>query len=259
MSGYCVVSPQFNATVVVAKPAPCVNGSRAKRSLPAANRLKTHCNSGHELAGKNLRIDTKGGRLCRACCRLRTTADREDNRERNRAARKAGTVRYGYTKNVVNLIPRETMAEAFAAVRETGLLKAGAPIVGEWKWRALIFFDKKIHATMKKLLHRPTTIVSTPALSFKRPNCASRLLDIVNAAVPRALPRDMRDDIIADMMLALLEGRLKPQDIGRRAVEFVRNSFKIDHNKFGPLSLDMPAFREGTTPLVETISQGLWQ
>ncbi len=34
---------------------------------PARNAAKTHCDYGHELAGRNLRIATNGSRQCRLC------------------------------------------------------------------------------------------------------------------------------------------------------------------------------------------------
>jgi hypothetical protein len=84
-------------------------------------------------------------------------------------------------------------------------------------------------------------------------------VDRINAAVSRSLSRDHRDDVIADMVEAVLTENLKPEDIERRVSEFVRARFRLDHNCYEDLSLDMPAFFEGEMSLIGTISRGLWQ
>jgi hypothetical protein len=58
------------------------------------------------------------------------------------------------------------------------------------------------------------------------------------------------------MVEAALSGRVRLNAIAQSVDQFVRASYRMDHNKFGPLSLDMPAFQEGETRLVET-TEGL--
>ena len=43
------------------------------------NRAKTHCKRGHSLSGDNVRVNTNGRRVCRACQRAR---DRQYRAER---------------------------------------------------------------------------------------------------------------------------------------------------------------------------------
>jgi hypothetical protein len=38
------------------------------------NRRKTHCPNGHPYSGDNVRVEKRGGRSCRACCRSRELA-----------------------------------------------------------------------------------------------------------------------------------------------------------------------------------------
>jgi hypothetical protein len=70
-----------------------------------------------------------------------------------------------------------------------------------------------------------------PALVTARHFPAGSLLDRINAVVPRHLPRDHRDDVIADMVLAIYEGQLKEVDIGRRVREFVNAGYRRDHDR----------------------------
>ena len=51
------------------------------------------------------------------------------------------------------------------------------------------------------------------------------------------------------MVEAVLTESLKAEDVERRVSEFVRARFRVDHNCNGDLSLDMPAFAEGSTTL----------
>ncbi len=63
---------------------PVTHGENLMRSggFSAVHAKQTHCINGHELAGENLRLRTRGGRECRACAR-------ERDRNRVRPPRKA--------------------------------------------------------------------------------------------------------------------------------------------------------------------------
>lgn len=43
---------------------------RRGETLPAANAIKTHCNTGHEFSEENTYVDALGKRHCRACRRV---------------------------------------------------------------------------------------------------------------------------------------------------------------------------------------------
>lgn len=53
----------------------CRTCNNERRRRGGANETKTHCPKGHPYSGPNLRIDTDGGRRCRAC-------ESEQNRKR---------------------------------------------------------------------------------------------------------------------------------------------------------------------------------
>jgi hypothetical protein len=79
-------------------------------------------------------------------------------------------------------------------------------------------------------------------------------VDRISAAVSRNLSRDHRDDVIADMVEAILTGKLKHEDIARRAGEFVAVRFKSDHDRYGDLSLDIPVYVDGNATLLDRLS-----
>jgi hypothetical protein len=60
------------------------------------------------------------------------------------------------------------------------------------------------------------------------------------------------------MLLAFYDGSLQLDQIHSRAREFVRAANRMFLTMFAPRSLDMPAYRDGKTPLIETIATGLW-
>lgn len=71
------------------------------------------------------------------------------------------------------------------------------------------------------------------------------------AVVPRFSPED-RDDIAADLVLAMLEGDLAVHDLQERAPEYVRRHFRLFSRK-RDVSLDAPAFPGARVSLIETI------
>jgi hypothetical protein len=54
--------------------------------LSAQNARKTHCIRGHEFSPENTRRSKNGGRICRACNRLRLARDRAQRSRRKRSA-----------------------------------------------------------------------------------------------------------------------------------------------------------------------------
>jgi hypothetical protein len=67
----------------------------------------------------------------------------------------------------------------------------------------------------------------------------SELMRAINAAVPRTLPQDARDDIIMAMVEARISKRLISKDIPKRAPEFIRAYWR-QNDRFKTLSLDAP-------------------
>lgn len=75
----------------------------------------------------------------------------------------------------------------------------------------------------------------------------------VNKAIPASVRGIARDDIAADMMLAVLDGSCAVADLPSRAKDFIKQHWKL-FGTIGTVSLDQPAFAGSQTPLIETIS-----
>jgi hypothetical protein len=88
---------------------------------------------------------------------------------------------------------------------------------------------------------------------------AGSILDRISAVVPRHLSRDHRDDVIADMVLAIYEGELEEADIGRRVREFVYAGYRRDHDRHRTVSLDEPLYEDSPIRLIDKIAAGSWQ
>lgn len=86
---------------------------------------------------------------------------------------------------------------------------------------------------------------------------ANEIFTAANCAVSSSLPAYIRDDVISEMVLAILEGRLIPKDAKARVGEFLTAYYRLHPVKFGPISLDEPVF-EGGPALIERISEGMW-
>lgn len=229
---------------------------------------ETHCKHGHPWS-ENLRFNCRGHKQCQECHRISRKSEkamayqREYMKRYQKQLRDAGIVRHGYKANIITIVGREKLTAAIEAVRESGKISDAHPIIGgRFRWKAIRFFHPKVGAQMRKVaadarLRLRTEIIKPAAPSIIRVANLD-LLDRINAVVPRGLPRDQRDDIIGEMVEAVLSGRVKLNALAQSVGQFVRASYRMDHNKFGPLSLDMPAYQEGETRLVETISRGLW-
>ncbi|MHC4043571.1 hypothetical protein [Bradyrhizobium sp. 23AC] len=84
------------------------------------------------------------------------------------------------------------------------------------------------------------------------------ILRAVEAVVPHTLGYHQRQEIVGEMVFAVMEGRLDLKDLRTRYSEFARAADRMFPTKFAPPSLDAPAFRDGEIPLIETISRSLW-
>ncbi|MBW9053485.1 hypothetical protein [Rhizobium mesosinicum] len=62
---------------------------------------------------------------------------------------------------------------------------------------------------------------------------------IIDKAVPKVLPRFVRDDIISAMCLAVLDGQLFVENIGKEASKFV-SAYNREYDSFKTVSLDAP-------------------
>ena len=80
------------------------------------------------------------------------------------------------------------------------------------------------------------------------------IMDLISAAVPRHLPQDLRDDVVQNIWMAVLEGRLKQSEIAFRALEFIYAEYKDSHNAWGTRSLDARLSIESDATLLDRLS-----
>lgn len=101
-----------------------------------------------------------------------------------------------------------------------------------------------------------------PALTLRSKRGQTAAIDIVNRATQRICPT-IRDEVRSEMNLAISEGKLNVRDVPSRVPEFIalinRRERHSVTNRFGNLSLDAPITTDSTTPLIETITRGLWE
>jgi len=86
----------------------------------------------------------------------------------------------------------------------------------------------------------------------------AKLWTLARRAAPAYLPPDVRDDIVMDIVAAVMEGCFLPKDIPTHAKAIITANQK--HNsKWGPVSLDAATFADSNRTLHDTVSEGMWQ
>lgn len=80
-----------------------------------------------------------------------------------------------------------------------------------------------------------------------------------SAAVSSSLPDHIRDDVISEIVLAVLVGDIGLDDVKANACRFMAAYYKMHPVKYAPTSLDAPAYRDGGRDTIgDTVSVGLW-
>jgi len=194
---------------------------------------------------------------------------RATRRAWNSAQREAGVKYNNYTKEGLKLlIPRDKVAEIIETVRSTASLQKVIEIVPRHLLAALRYFNPQLRPKLSIASARlrlskiltPDTIIAAPAIATRSAESGERVMRRCAAAVPRHYQRDLRDDVVADMLLAWWSGRLNESDIEKRAQKFINARFKSDHDKWGDLSLDTPVSEDSTATRGELMrdDQRLW-
>lgn len=74
-----------------------------------------------------------------------------------------------------------------------------------------------------------------------------------NAVVPCGLPRDVREDVLSMIVLAVLEGEIKLEQVPDLAREFTNRHYR-QFSKFDTVSLDEPIFYGDRKTLLDTLT-----
>ena len=228
-----------------------VNGRRDK-----GERLRnlTHCIHGHPLSGANISYEPNGRRKCLTCVRRRERAPRpptEDQIKQVTAALNAGK-----TLSLIcqGMVDGQRAAPRVLTFRKLGLYRRLHPSFDRFVIEATANNNSK--GQRRRWQNQPARTATVRAEN----NDYYKILGMV----PIYLPSDIRDDIAQSIMLALLEGSLRRDQVTVQVRQFVTDHnrmFPTKFAKFGdsPLvSLDEVIFEDASSTRGDTVSRGLW-
>ncbi|PAY07204.1 hypothetical protein CK489_15510 [Bradyrhizobium sp. UFLA03-84] len=120
-----------------------------------------------------------------------------------------------------------------------------------------------MRASRPKLITPPRIVSRGPTLTGVIAAQPHEVYTTIDQIVPRRIDFDRRKDIVGAMILAVLEGELSLADAKAAYPRFLTASYReFSFKTFGdirtPLSLDAPAYLDGTTLRGETVSESLW-
>jgi hypothetical protein len=75
----------------------------------------------------------------------------------------------------------------------------------------------------------------------------------VNAVLPSSLPDQVRSDVAQDMMLAVLAGEIRENDLAKSVRRYIKKHHQAYDNRFNTVSLDQPMPGTETRRWAETI------
>jgi hypothetical protein len=209
------------------------------------------------MSGANLyyRADRGGRGECKACRNLAHNRYEAKMPAEQKVQRLIEAARSGLTINNVCYGQRGTRAckvpHLFVMHRpQLDTLAAASPTLGKRLFR--MFRKNELNAKIQGGFSRRKS--AAPSII----RASDDIMDEIESAVPCYLPLDHRADVIQNISLAVLEGRLKRSEIAERAREHINAEYRINHNAWGPRSLDVPIYLDGNTTLLDTLTRGLW-
>ncbi|WP_143274185.1 hypothetical protein [Bradyrhizobium canariense] len=232
-----------------------------ERNRKLADKKKGHrggrefCSHGHSFAvhGKSyLQADGRWHRQCLACVSFRhsnpTHTPKPELVEKVRAAVIAGT-------RVTALSDRhsETFVCDFRQMKAIRRLHNDIAEMIDRNSHQPRFVAPRAAIIRATNLREPTLtgVIAAPA---------DPLFTLADQVIPRNLPPHIRRPAVSSLAAALWLKEVAPEDAGRVAKMFVNAAWKEDAVDRRFISLDAPAFRDGSVPLIERISerQGIW-
>lgn len=85
-----------------------------------------------------------------------------------------------------------------------------------------------------------------------------RIMMAVESCIPKRLPRDVREEVCAEMLLAHVSGDLAIEDFGTQAREYVIKVYGMFPIHGAPLSLDALFDETSGRALHDTLSTSIW-
>jgi hypothetical protein len=213
------------------------------------------CKLGHAIVGENIYVEGRGVR-CRQCRRVTQHKTQATGNFGEALVRKVVTaVNEGMSIQRMTGRRGHTFVGPFvvARVRLLAFCKAN-PKLGNWILKKTAE-NAKNSRREAAILRRAQ--VAAPALVRNM-----GVLTAIEAVVPRYLSAADRQDIIADMWMAVAEGRLHPGEIGTQVKRFVAAHHKMypTTDRWAPTSLDSPVHDNNPLPRIERIAagEGVW-
>lgn len=95
-----------------------------------------------------------------------------------------------------------------------------------------------------------------PGFSVVEEPTPEELIIAIDAALPRRFPPLVRQEARQEMLLALLESRLRLGEVKHRAHEFIREIYRQYPEIGAPVSLD--DYRDDEVPLRDKCATSIW-
>lgn len=119
----------------------------------------------------------------------------------------------------------------------------GASASSVWRLRATLSDE---HRAQRALAMRAR-------LKIERGRQGELLMDRIKAVMPRGLDAVLRDDVVGEIYLAVIEGRVEPEQIGAVARSFVNRGLREWQPFYGPRSLDAAIGTDGSRTLADLV------
>ncbi|MCC8955206.1 hypothetical protein H8B02_17720 [Bradyrhizobium sp. Pear77] len=248
---YCDAHPGY---ALVALPLLETNNKAANWRKGEAKRNRTHCKRGHPLNDATVYLDRGGShRKCMLC-----TAINEKNPPlptADQVSRVTAALNAGKTIGEIcwGIVDGKKVAHPILIHRKLKRYRDENPDYD--RFVSSVISGSGSRARQRRLL-QPQKLQVIAARSQHNDYHS------IVAMVPSYLPPDVRDDVAQSIMLALLEGTLRRDQLKARVGEFVRlhhrEANKVGVGKFGLRSLDAPAFTDGSKTLADFETRSIW-
>jgi hypothetical protein len=229
--------------------------------------LKTHCKHGHELAGDNLYINPKGKRECRKCRRKASVNFQERGVIGERTLSRFMTA-LNEGKTINSIVHGKIGRQGY---------QRGLKIVDRRLLQNFRIQNPEMDRTIGVLQERNAERARIIGTQCRRiPNNDRPVLpeefwteghhtyEAIRIATDGIPWPSVREEIISDMVEAIYEGTLRVEDAKSRIKEFMttrnrRERYSVT-NRWGNISLDAPAFEDGSGSKYDIIreDQKLW-
>lgn len=223
---------------------------------------RTHCKGGHPYAIYGILRKNHCGRAyryCTACVNDSYTAPKalpstEVVNKAQQLLKEGVPVRQFTTSGLPRYLCK------FRAVRGMRLLVPGfneMVLMNQSKIRRII--KPTITVIVKPNAHvvPRSSNLRTPGLTGQIAGNSDYLFTMVDDVVSRALPRDIRMEVIGLVVLDVLDGKIRLADIKQTGKKYASSLYNEQKHT---VSLDAPAFRDGNMPLIDRLSEadGMW-